>query len=97
MSPDGYVRAKELFLAACELPAAERSSFLGEECQGDEGLRLVTAYVALFEEVDDAGFFQQPVHEVEVRFAVLGAVLLGGVAALVDEKLVLEVPFLEDG
>lgn len=35
----GYDRAKELFLAACELPTEERAALLDRECGGDAGLR----------------------------------------------------------
>ncbi len=38
-SPDLHRRAKELFLAACERSADERSTFLNEACGGDEVLR----------------------------------------------------------
>jgi serine/threonine protein kinase/tetratricopeptide (TPR) repeat protein len=39
VSSDRHRRAKEVFLAACELPADERTSYLDEACAGDEDLR----------------------------------------------------------
>ena len=39
MSIDRHRRAKEVFLAACELPVDDRSSFLDKECSGDDDLR----------------------------------------------------------
>jgi serine/threonine protein kinase/tetratricopeptide (TPR) repeat protein len=39
MNTDRHRRAKEVFLAACELPVGERSSYLDEACTGDAGLR----------------------------------------------------------
>jgi non-specific serine/threonine protein kinase/serine/threonine-protein kinase len=36
---DRHRRAKEVFLAACELPGDERASYLDEECAGDDDLR----------------------------------------------------------
>ena len=39
MSIDRHHRAKEVFLAACELPGDERASYLDEECAGDDDLR----------------------------------------------------------
>jgi len=39
MSIDRHRRAKEIFLAACELPVDRRTSFLDEECTGEEELR----------------------------------------------------------
>ncbi|MCA9288446.1 MAG: hypothetical protein KDA05_07670, partial [Phycisphaerales bacterium] len=39
MTPERHQRVKSLFAAACELPAAERSAFLNQQCAGDEDLR----------------------------------------------------------
>jgi serine/threonine protein kinase/tetratricopeptide (TPR) repeat protein len=39
MNTDRHRRAKEVFLAACELPVDERTSYLDEMCAGDAGLR----------------------------------------------------------
>jgi non-specific serine/threonine protein kinase/serine/threonine-protein kinase len=39
MSSDQHLRAKELFLAACELPEEQRSAFLESESGNDEELR----------------------------------------------------------
>ena len=39
MSIDRHRRAKEIFLAACELPVDRRALFLDEECAGDADLR----------------------------------------------------------
>lgn len=39
MAAARYARAKEIFLAVIELPAAEREAALGRECIGDAGLR----------------------------------------------------------
>ena len=39
MSIDRHRRAKKVFLAACELPADERTSYLDEACGGDHILR----------------------------------------------------------
>jgi len=39
VSIDRHRRAKEVFLAACELPGDERASYLDEECAGDDDLR----------------------------------------------------------
>jgi non-specific serine/threonine protein kinase/serine/threonine-protein kinase len=39
MSREQHIRAKELFLVACDLQEDDRTSFLSEECGGDEGLR----------------------------------------------------------
>ena len=35
MSSDRHRRAKEIFLAACDLPLDRRSSYLYDECAGD--------------------------------------------------------------
>lgn len=39
ISSERYIRAKELFLQACEQPGCQRDAFLGRACRGDEGLR----------------------------------------------------------
>jgi len=39
MSIDQHRKAKEIFLASCELPADRRVSYLDEECEGDDELR----------------------------------------------------------
>jgi len=39
MTSERHAQIKELFLAACERPAEERSAFLGKVCGGDEELR----------------------------------------------------------
>ena len=39
MTPEYWQRVDELFQAAIELPPEQRSSFIGQECAGDENLR----------------------------------------------------------
>ncbi|MEZ6234926.1 MAG: serine/threonine-protein kinase [Phycisphaerales bacterium] len=39
MTPERHQRVKSLFAAACEMPAAERSAFLTQQCAGDDELR----------------------------------------------------------
>ncbi len=39
MTPDRHARLAELFLAAVDLPAAERETFLSEHCQDDSEMR----------------------------------------------------------
>jgi serine/threonine protein kinase len=39
MTPQRHARIKELFLAACELPAEQRNEFVKKECGGDGDLR----------------------------------------------------------
>ena len=39
MSIDRHRKAKEIFLASCELPVDRRASYLDEECAGDDELR----------------------------------------------------------
>ncbi|MDH3815410.1 MAG: serine/threonine-protein kinase, partial [Acidobacteriota bacterium] len=39
MTVDRHRRAKEVFLAACELPVEERSPYVDEACAGDDDLR----------------------------------------------------------
>lgn len=52
----GYDRAKELFLAAYELPAAQRASLLDRECAGDAQLRArVENLLALDSAATDVG------------------------------------------
>src|SRR5262249_21924115 len=40
MTPERYRQIGELYHAALELPAEERTAFLERECAGDSGLRL---------------------------------------------------------
>jgi len=54
MSPERHLRAKEVFLAACELAPERREAFLDEACGSDAGLRR---------EVDDLLDFDQPTSE----------------------------------
>jgi non-specific serine/threonine protein kinase/serine/threonine-protein kinase len=54
MSPERHLRAKEIFLAACELAPQKRAAYLGEACGSDAGLRR---------EVDDLLAFDQPTSE----------------------------------
>ena len=54
VSPERHLRAKEIFLAACELPPQECAAYLDEACGSDAGLRR---------EVDDLLAFDQPASE----------------------------------
>ncbi len=54
MSPERHLRAKEIFLAACELPLEKRAAYLDEVCGPDAPLRR---------EVDDLLGFDQPTSE----------------------------------
>lgn len=52
-------RAEELFLAACDLPAADRAVFLTQECGGDAELRrAVEALLADLDRAAAAGFLE---------------------------------------
>ena len=51
-----HQRAKELFLAALDRPAAERPAFLAEACGGDTGVRQeVESLLAFHDEQEEAG------------------------------------------
>ena len=52
------VRAEELFLAACDLPAAERAAYLAHECGDDALRREVEALLANLDQAEDAGFLE---------------------------------------
>jgi len=54
VSPEQHLRAKEVFLAACELPLEQRAAYLDEACGSDVGLRR---------EVDDLLNFDRPTSE----------------------------------
>jgi len=54
MSPERHLRAKEIFLAVCELPPEQRAAHLDEACGSDAGLRR---------EVDDLLAFDLPASE----------------------------------
>jgi len=52
----GYDRAKEVFLAACELPATQRAAMLDRDCGNDPGLRQrVEKLLALDSAATDVG------------------------------------------
>ena len=52
----GYDRAKEIFLAACELPATQRAAMLDRDCGDDAGLRQrVENLLALDSAATDVG------------------------------------------
>ena len=53
MTSERHARVKELFLAACERPAEERSAFLGKVCGEDEELRREVESLLHFHD-DDA-------------------------------------------
>src|SRR5215467_9547027 len=40
MRPERWLTIEEIFHSASNLPDAQRDSFLGQACKGDEGLRL---------------------------------------------------------
>src|SRR5687767_15988395 len=48
-----HQRAKEVFLAALERPAAERAAFIAEACTGDEELRREIESLLPFHEADE--------------------------------------------
>jgi tetratricopeptide (TPR) repeat protein len=48
-----HQRAKEVFLAALERPAAERAAFIAEACTGDEELRREIESLLPYHEADD--------------------------------------------
>src|SRR5687768_6379797 len=50
-----HQRAKEVFLAALERPAAERAAFIAEACTGDEELRREIESLLPYHEADDEG------------------------------------------
>jgi serine/threonine protein kinase/tetratricopeptide (TPR) repeat protein len=56
VSPERHLRAKEVFLAACELPREQRAAYLDEACGNDVGLRR---------EVEDLLDFDQPSSELQ--------------------------------
>src|SRR5688572_15386015 len=50
-----HQRAKEVFLAALERPAAERAAFIAEACTGDEELRREIESLLPYHEAEDEG------------------------------------------
>lgn len=62
-----HQRAKEVFLAALERPAAERAAFIAEACTGDEELRREIESLLPYHEADDEGAAAP--QEVPDRFA----------------------------
>lgn len=66
MSDSLHEHAKQIFLEALDLPAAERDGFISERCDGREDLRaMVVELVAADEGADDAVFLGAPtLHDV---------------------------------
>jgi tetratricopeptide (TPR) repeat protein len=62
-----HQRAKEVFLAALERPAAERAAFIAEACTGDEELRREIESLLPYHEAEDEG--QAAPREAPERFA----------------------------
>lgn len=66
MNSNHWQRIEELFHAASELPAADRTVFLNSECSGDELLRgEVESLIAASE--DEISFMQQPAISMGMR------------------------------
>ena len=55
MTPERWIRVKEVFAAALEQEAARRASYVEEACVGDDELR--TEVVSLLEAHETAGAF----------------------------------------
>lgn len=91
---DGYDRAKELFLAAYELPAAERASLLDRECGDDAELRqrvevLLSLDSAATSIGDTSGYegpsaFERPLPERIGPYRITGIIGEGGMGTVYE-------------
>ncbi len=91
---DGYDRAKELFLAAYELPAAERASLLDRECGEDAELRkrvenLLSLDSAATSIGDTSGYegpsaFERPLPERIGPYRITGIIGEGGMGTVYE-------------
>jgi len=89
----GYDRAKELFLAACELPPDQCRSLLERECEGDEALRrrvesLLALDSAATQHEDIAlaapSAFQRPLPERIGPYRITGLIGEGGMGTVYE-------------
>lgn len=62
MKPERWRQIEELFLAASELPAGQRSSFMDEACNGDSDLRDAVNSMLAADELDEQ-FIEAPAME----------------------------------